>query len=188
MIRIEAQGCQLGYYDKETGAPHCKPTSFITSMFVAESVFSGCLCPRDHWHQPLEGSNDFGRRTLQAAAWPDTLNRKVMDAMLQQAVNPSVTPMSSWSSEGLFRIVAKQLHVAVRMALETTIPSREVFIGRASFISREGRTLLGKFQACCHTFRADQIVPGFGLQTGQSDGSVHLTETWSYYDSCSTQG
>ena len=47
------------------------------------------------------------------------------------------------------------------MALETTIPSREVFTGGASFISREGRALLGKF-------RADQIVLYGRTQTGQS--------------------
>ena len=86
LVRIEANGCQLGYFDKDSGLPHCKPTSFVTTMFVAESIFASCRCPRDHRHQTLEGSNTFGRRTLQAATWPDELNRKVLDCILQQAV------------------------------------------------------------------------------------------------------
>ena len=71
LIKVDCDGCQLGYKDYDTGFPNCKPTTFITSMLAAESVFQSCKCPRTHQHLALEGSNSQGRRTAQAATCPN---------------------------------------------------------------------------------------------------------------------
>ena len=85
LIVINAAGCMLGYIDRESGLPHCKPTTFVTTLLTAESVFSECRCPGNHEHEPLQGSNRCGRRTAQAATWPPLLNEKVLEAIAQQA-------------------------------------------------------------------------------------------------------
>ena len=86
LVKISADGCQLGYLDSDTGLPYCKPTCLYTTMFTAESVFANCKCPRTHYHQHLEGSNSFGRRTAQASVWPEKLNNMVLETLLQQAM------------------------------------------------------------------------------------------------------
>ena len=64
----------LGYHNAESGLPNLKPMGFITDMVAAVGIFSQCRCTGDHDHQTLEGSNKFGRRSLQAAVWPAELD------------------------------------------------------------------------------------------------------------------
>ena len=39
LIVIKAHGCQLGYEDADSGLPHFKPSTYVTSMIAAESLF-----------------------------------------------------------------------------------------------------------------------------------------------------
>eukprot|EP00435_Cladocopium_sp_Y103_P037754 s1878_g10.t1 len=84
LVVIKVDGCQVGYKDAENGLPHYKPSLYVTSLLAAETIFQDCRCDGQHQHQPLEGRNKFGLRTLQASVWPDTLNEMVIQAMLQQ--------------------------------------------------------------------------------------------------------
>ena len=84
-IPLRVDGCQVGYHDAQSGLPHMKPSRYVTSMLAAESVFQHRHCPHDHQHEHLEGRNAFGSRTLQAAEWPQELNKLVYDLILQQA-------------------------------------------------------------------------------------------------------
>ena len=92
LLMYDVDGCCVGYADKENGLPNQKPSTYVTSMIAAESVLQDLRCPRDHQHQPLEGANSYGLRTAQAAEWPETLNRLVMDLILQQAAIESHAP------------------------------------------------------------------------------------------------
>ena len=85
LVSIRVDGCQVGYKDRESGLAHFKPSIYITSLLVAESIFNGCRCDGQHAHEPLEGNNKFGSRTLQASEWPEQLNDLVIQAMIQQA-------------------------------------------------------------------------------------------------------
>ena len=85
LLFIVVDGCMVGYKDSVTGLPNKKPSFYITSMLCAESVFATCRCDHSHEHQPLEGNNEFGPRTTQAAAWPSELNQMVLDCIIQQA-------------------------------------------------------------------------------------------------------
>eukprot|EP00435_Cladocopium_sp_Y103_P058473 s1160_g20.t1 len=85
LLFIVVDGCMVGYKDAVTGLPHKKPSFYITSMLCAESVFATCRCDQSHQHQPLEGNNEYGSRTQQAAAWPSELNQMVLDCIIQQA-------------------------------------------------------------------------------------------------------
>ena len=40
LVMLKADGCCVGYKDRESGLPHLKPSVYITSMLAAESVFS----------------------------------------------------------------------------------------------------------------------------------------------------
>ena len=62
-----------------------KPSRYVTSMLAAESVSQHRHRPHDHQHEHLEGRNAYGARTLQAAEWPQELNKLVYDLILQQA-------------------------------------------------------------------------------------------------------
>ena len=79
-----ADGCMLGYHDAESGLPNLKPMGFITDMVAAVGIFSQYRCTGDHEHQTLEGSNKFGRRTLQAAVWPTELDYLILSIIDQQ--------------------------------------------------------------------------------------------------------
>ena len=85
-MRIDVHGCQLGYSDRESGLPHYKPTTFVTTLLTAEAMFRGCRCPGCPQHQPLEGSNKYGSRTAQASQWPDELNSMLLEAILEEAL------------------------------------------------------------------------------------------------------
>ena len=54
---VRADGCALGYRDRESGLPHYKPMGIITSMDAVAECLCRYRCTRDHVHQPLEGSN-----------------------------------------------------------------------------------------------------------------------------------
>eukprot|EP00434_Breviolum_minutum_P011223 symbB.v1.2.009904.t1/scaffold605.1/size182108/4 len=91
LVMIVVDGCMVGYIDRESGLPHKKPSYYITSLVTAEETFKCCRCSGNHEHQPLEGANKFGSRTAQAAEWPSTLNRMVIDCIVQQsAVEKSI--------------------------------------------------------------------------------------------------
>jgi len=84
LYAFKVDGCQVGYYDKESNLPNYKPSYYITSMVAAESVFADCKC-NCLQHQPLEGSNKYGPRTAQAAEWPKQLDHMVLECAIQQA-------------------------------------------------------------------------------------------------------
>eukprot|EP00969_Alexandrium_andersonii_P253588 11207891-Alexandrium_andersonii.AAC.1 len=81
---IAVPGCQLGYRDRESGLPHAKPVKIITSSEAVVNSLAQlkCNCSK---HQPLEGSNAFGSRTRQAAAWPAKFDKLVLKSIFQQA-------------------------------------------------------------------------------------------------------
>ena len=81
-----ADGCMLGYHGAEFGLPNLKPMGFITDMVAAVGIFSQYRCTGDHEHQTLEGSNKFGRRTLQAAVWPAELDYFILLIIDQQTL------------------------------------------------------------------------------------------------------
>ena len=81
---IHVRGCQLGYTDKETGLPHCKPVTFVTTLLVAESLFADAQCPGCQ-REELSGSNRGGPRTGRAASWPPELNQRVLETLIQQS-------------------------------------------------------------------------------------------------------
>ena len=85
LLYLVVDGCMVGYKDAVTGIPHRKSSFYITSMLVAESVFSNCRCDGLHQHEHLQGNNKYGSRTAQAAAWPYELNMKVLECIIQQA-------------------------------------------------------------------------------------------------------
>lgn len=39
LILLEVDGCCVGYVDEESGLPHHKPSTYVTSMIAAESIF-----------------------------------------------------------------------------------------------------------------------------------------------------
>ena len=57
---------------------------FITDMVAAVGIFSQYRCTGDYEHQTPEGSNKFGRRTLQAAVWPAELDYFILLIIDQQ--------------------------------------------------------------------------------------------------------
>ena len=84
LLAIKVDGCQVGYFDKESGLPHYKPSFYLTTMLAAESMFADlrCTCIK---HEPLEGNNRFGSRTAQAAEWPEKLDKMVLECAVQQS-------------------------------------------------------------------------------------------------------
>ena len=80
VIRVDL--CQLGLKDRENKLPHLKPTGLGTNSPGIKKVMAGKRCRRDHVHQPLEGSNQYGRRTLQAARWTNAFCRAVLKGIL----------------------------------------------------------------------------------------------------------
>ena len=91
LIVIKAHGCQLGYEDVDSGLPHFKPSTYVTSMIAAESLFQDSSCDGSHQHQHLEGANSQGQRTAQASVWPDKLNKRVLETIVQQAAIEQAT-------------------------------------------------------------------------------------------------
>ena len=43
LFAFKVDGCQVGYYDKESRLPNYKPSNYVTSMVAAELVFANCL-------------------------------------------------------------------------------------------------------------------------------------------------
>ena len=80
-------GCQLGYRDLESGLPYKKASVIITTLPTLVAKLRDKRCPGNHVHEQLQGSNVFGRRTLQAAEWPDELDHTFADAIIEQSVH-----------------------------------------------------------------------------------------------------
>ena len=88
----------LGYFDTESGRPNLKPMGFITDMVAAVNILSQYRCTGDHEHQTLEGSNKFGRRTLQAAVWPTELDYLILSVIDQQILIDEVEIAESFAT------------------------------------------------------------------------------------------
>ena len=75
--------CRYGKTDKETGRPVKKPNGWLSnSEFILNAVGKRCTCP---WgaHQAILGSNKFGLRSTQAAAYPSQLCLSICEAVLR---------------------------------------------------------------------------------------------------------
>ena len=83
---VRCDGCALGYTDSVTGAPLMKPMGFVTDMEAAVIILARYRCDRSCEHQYIEGSNELGKRSAQAAVWPDKLDRIVADIIEYQMV------------------------------------------------------------------------------------------------------
>ena len=71
---VKAHGCALGYKDSCGKLPYKKPLGFITR------------CPGCPAHEHIKGSNQIGRKSLQAAEWPEYLDRLVLNIIEQQVL------------------------------------------------------------------------------------------------------
>ena len=60
LLKIDVHGCRRGYHDKESGLPHYKPTTFVTSMLAAEAAFNDTRYNHNHTNLLKEptGSQD----------------------------------------------------------------------------------------------------------------------------------
>ena len=81
---VRANGCALGYVNKESGLPHKKPMGFITDMEAAVDILSRLRCTCDHDHQPIEGANCYGPRSALAAEWPEKMDKIILEILQQQ--------------------------------------------------------------------------------------------------------
>ncbi len=87
VIRVDL--CTMGLRDCDSGLPHMKPTGVGTDSPGVQHQFQGHLCPGDHEHQPLEGSNSKGPRTRQAARWTRKFCQTIIKG-IQEDLNTSV--------------------------------------------------------------------------------------------------
>lgn len=83
---VRCDGCMLGYRDAESGRPYKKPMGFITNMGCAADFFSKLRCDGKHKREPLMGSNAYGRRSTQAAEWPDAVDEMMTQVIEQQMI------------------------------------------------------------------------------------------------------
>ena len=81
VLRVDL--CQFGLKDKENGMPHLKPTAVGTDSPGIKKKMRNKRCHRDHDHQALEGSNRFGRRTLQAAQWTTRFCKTILEGIYE---------------------------------------------------------------------------------------------------------
>ena len=82
---IRGDQCQFGLTDEANGHLHYKPTGFLTaSKSVKEHLHQ--LCPRDHYHSPLEG----GQKTKRSQAWPPELCRAMLDGFIEELTDRSL--------------------------------------------------------------------------------------------------
>ena len=85
---VRSDGCRLGYHDSESGLPHMKPMMFITDMKEAAATLETfrCICSGvgEEIHQQIIGSNCNGKRSEQAARWPEELDQIVLTLILKQ--------------------------------------------------------------------------------------------------------
>ena len=74
--------CRYGKVDLESSRPIKKPTGWLSNnQFVLNQLGRKCTC---RWgsHQQVLGSNQFGSRALQAAAYPEGLSRAICSGIL----------------------------------------------------------------------------------------------------------
>ena len=69
--------CAYGLKDQENKLPHLKPTGIGTDSPEIRMTLDGRCCG-GHEHQPLEGSNAYGKRTEQAAQWTTKFCRTIL--------------------------------------------------------------------------------------------------------------
>ncbi|CAE7745994.1 RE1 [Symbiodinium sp. KB8] len=79
LVRIDLDGCQVGYKDPATSMPIKRPTVVLTSLLVAVEVMQGYLCDGEHQHH--RGSHGTAEED-----WPHYLNKLVFDTLAQQAL------------------------------------------------------------------------------------------------------
>ena len=74
---IKCDQCAYGLKDRDNGMPNKKPTGLMTaSLGIKENMSQ--LCPGDHQHQALEGSN----RTKRAQEWPRPFCEGILQGIL----------------------------------------------------------------------------------------------------------
>ena len=81
VVRVDL--CRFGLKDKESHLPHLKPTGIGTDSPGIKAQMKNKRCRRDHEHEPLEGSNRYGRRPLQAAQWTPRFCKSVLEGVYQ---------------------------------------------------------------------------------------------------------
>ena len=72
-----------GLRDQENHLPHLKPTGIGTDAPEIRRTLNK-RCSGDHEHQPLEGSNAYGKRTEQASKWTTPFCRGVLQGAAKQ--------------------------------------------------------------------------------------------------------
>ena len=80
LVMIVVDGCMVGYIDRESGLPHKKP--FILYHFVGHcwrKLSNAADVPGTMNTNHLKEQTSSVSRTAQAAEWPSTLNRMVID-------------------------------------------------------------------------------------------------------------
>eukprot|EP00438_Fugacium_kawagutii_P008061 Skav219569 [mRNA] locus=scaffold3203:12014:25029:+ [translate_table: standard] len=80
---IVSDQCRYGLKDAESGRPVKKPTGFASNgECLLNHLGKRCRCPFGA-HQPVLGSNKFGKRSVQAASYPFELCRAVCHGVLE---------------------------------------------------------------------------------------------------------
>ena len=106
---IRADGCALGYVDRESGKPYRKPMGFVTNMPVAVNTLSHYKCPGCSEHERLCSNNCFGPRTTQVAEWPEFLDRLFLAILDQQMAVDSAFETYAAEPDGPARRVRRRV-------------------------------------------------------------------------------
>ena len=86
---VRGDGCEVGLNDWETKVPMRGGTAWGTYITtIKEALAHLCSAPEEE-HQPIQGSNVYGKRSIQKASWTQETCDRILLALEREAAHRS---------------------------------------------------------------------------------------------------
>ena len=86
---VRGDGCEVGLNDWETKVPMQGATAWGTNSTTIKEVLAHLCSAPEEEHQPIQGSNQYGKRSAQKASWAQETCDRILLALEKEAAHRS---------------------------------------------------------------------------------------------------